>query len=434
MTSINETKSFVWRASGLVILFCSLAFYGHQQILKPSGHLHSNDFKHIYLGSRMLDMGQDPYDAALFLKEASFHGFTTVLPYVYLPFTGLVLRPLAQLEFPRAVKIFFGLNHFLALASVWLMASRKRGDLFPREAFWILYLAIFFPLTRNSTAGQLNVILLFCYALIGYLDSRRLPPAVGALTAFAALFKLSPGILFLYFAWTRQWKNLKWSFAFLFLFMGISFAFSGWAVHKNFFPVMRQMSYGRSTWEEFGHDFYRDPFNQSLNSFFHHIMTDNPHTSPWIPLGARAANSFTIMVSLIILAAALTSTRRAHDGNPSEEAGESYRKSAYAIFIMLSLLIPSLCWDHYFVQALLPMAFLLEILYDRKLSWRLAVAAAAFFFLGIPWMFPADSFRHGPGILLMSLKLWAGLVVFILLVEQAFRLGKKGACQWAHLN
>ena len=89
MTSINETKSFVWRASGLVILFCSLAFYGHQQILKPSGHLHSNDFKHIYLGSRMLDMGQDPYDAALFLKEASFHGSPPFCPMCIFPSPGL---------------------------------------------------------------------------------------------------------------------------------------------------------------------------------------------------------------------------------------------------------------------------------------------------------------------------------------------------------
>jgi len=330
---------------------------------------------------------------------------------VYLPMTGLALSPLAFFSFHTAARFWFWLNQLMIGFSFWLLLGLIRKKKNPLSAgLWILYLALFFPLSRNFTAGQLNIFLLLCYCLIWVFHEQKLSPLVGGITAFATLFKISPGVLFLYFLWKRQWKNLLWSMIFLLIFSLCSVVWVGVDVHKEFLPVLRQMSYGRSTWEDSGQDFYRDPFNQSFNSLFHHLVAPNPYTRPWWNLSPEAANTLTIFVSLLLIVLVLLRTcPRVKEIVPDKE------KRDYALFIMLSLFIPSLCWDHYFVQMLWPVLCLAGLIaQNRRLPLCLAFSAALIA-LAIPYNFTNPLFHSGPGILLMSLKLWAALVIFLLL-------------------
>ena len=51
-------------------------------------------------------------------------------------------------------------------------------------------------------------------------------------------------------------------------------------------------------------------------------------------------------------------------------------------------------------------------------GWRLMLPflAAALYILAMPFNFDSDAFRMGLGILMMSIKLWAALLIFILLL------------------
>ena len=398
---------------GWVALAAALGCYGWYQIHLPLNRLHSNDFKHMYLGAKIMRQGHSPYDAERLLYEAREHRFQTILPYVYPPFTGIVLMPLSYLPFGKALLVWFFISHVLMLAAINLIICSVYGRWSPAPAaFWVFYAALFFPLTRNLTAGQLNVALLFCYALIWYFHEKQKPIAVGFATAFGTMFKISPAILFLYFIWERQWKNLLWGGFFTAGILLVSIAFVGWQTHREFIPLARQMSFGRSTWEEYGHDFYRQPVNQSFNSFFHHSMTKNPHTNPLLKLPKPYADKMTMLVSLILLVAVLYCARSKSQWNLSD-----YREQRdYALFIMLSLFLPSLCWDHYLVQMFYPM---IVIGYGAaRRGWRLMLPflAAALYILAMPFNFDSDAFRMGLGILMMSIKLWAALLIFILLL------------------
>jgi glycosyl transferase family 87 len=423
MPQNNNQNKTIWKhTAGWAFLIFAVIVYFNLQVIKPLKRFHCNDFKHLYVGSLIIRNGDNPYNAERMFYTAARVGLPNTLPYVYLPFTGIVLSPLTYFDFRTAAKIWFWINQILLLASLLLIIKFCQKKIKSGYVgLWILFLAIFFPLTRNFTAGQLNVVLLFCFSLVWFFHKKKMAPAVGAVSAFAALFKLSPGILFLYFLWKRQWKNLIWACIFSLIFLLFSLAVSGFDVHKEFIPVLGQMSYGHSTWEQFGHDFYRDPFNQSFNSFFHHILAPNPHTIPWIEISKTTADNVTKLVSFILLALVLF-VSRPRRSDKKENADRELRD--YSLFIFLALLIPSLCWDHYFVQALFPI-IILAAFFEKGNKWQLPLFCISLIVLLIPYNFGSRMFRSGPGILLMSIKLIAGLFIFILLFFMLAEKDKK---------
>ena len=63
---------------------------------------------------------------------------------------------------------------------------------------------------RSLSAGQLNGPLVLAYPLVLLALRRKRDGMAGFIAAAAALFKLSPGILFLYFLWKGRWRAAGW--------------------------------------------------------------------------------------------------------------------------------------------------------------------------------------------------------------------------------
>jgi hypothetical protein len=67
--------------------------------------VHNNDFRHVWLGAWVMahHPTRNPYDDEMMDALAQRFGMTEpgrgINPYVYLPATGLALRPLAELNF-----------------------------------------------------------------------------------------------------------------------------------------------------------------------------------------------------------------------------------------------------------------------------------------------------------------------------------------------
>jgi len=160
----------------------------------------------------------------------------------------------------------------------------------------------------------------------------------------------------------------------------LSVAWVGVGRHRAFLPLLKQMSYGQSTWAQFGEAFYRDPYNQSLNSFFHHILVPWRDMRPWWSAGADWANMLTRLALLICVAAAVWRTW------PSRAARLSARRTdpsiLFALFILLSLLAPSIYWDHYAVIALWPLFACYARLPERARPWSLGLMVSLALLLG----------------------------------------------------
>jgi hypothetical protein len=244
------------------------------------------------------------------------------------------------------------------------------------------------------------------------------PAAVGGVAAFLALFKLTPGILLLYFLCTRRWAHAAWMVGAGIALIGLGMLMTGPAVWLEFLPVLRDMGYGKSTWSEFGHTFWRDAYNQSPNSFLHHILVPWPGFQPWFEGSAALANTLTIVLSVVLvgtlMACLLSKNRPSHDERP-----------AFALVVLTSLLVPSICWDHYLVQVILPLILLWAAC--GPAARGLIVACAVMICLpvafgdGVVAGWRVTDPARGAGLLGMSFKLWPLLALWLLAAWQCLR-------------
>lgn len=412
-TDANAHLLFVRRCALWLVCAFAAFLYFNQNVYTAFSHAHNNDFYHLYLGAKVLRKGGNPYDAELLFAAMHLHGVTRLNPYVYLPFTGLVLAPLTLLSLSEASHVWFVLNHLFLFASVailiHLLPLRFRLE---HVAYGLLVAAFSVPFYRTLTAGQLNAALLLLYCVIWWAYERKRPMLTGSLLAAATLFKISPGILFVYFAWKRDWKILGWGMVVLVVLLVASVLAVGLQVHLDFLPVLQQMSYGQSTWAELGRTYYVDPANQSFNSLFHHLFAENPYTVPILPLGPYFADVLTLAAAVLFTAIVLEVTW------PRHTAASVYPRPGsllhYSLFIFLSLLIPSLLWDHYLVVLLLPMFAIYAQLFGTRRIIPILLFITCVGLISVSVNFEHPAFRSGLGIFLMSTKLLATLILFFL--------------------
>ncbi len=425
MAQTKHFRKYIFSLLSVAALLFSLWEYWHRQLQAPladaergggiamlgqfGGHLTGNDFLHIYLGSRLLWHGYDPYDPQTMLMAQQQLLGRGGMPYVYLPFTGFIMQPVSQLPYGDAFFCWFVFSHVLVLLTIPISLLALRMPLSMRNlSFGLLILAFSHPLWRSVSAGQLNAPLMLGYPLFHLLLNAVHPALSGMLGAGLMLFKLSPGILLVYLLWMRQWKQALWMAIWSVVFMLLAISVFGWPRHLAFLPVLSQMGYGRSTWAEFGQSFFSDPANQSFNSLFHHLFAPTPAThAPLLNLGAHFANAMTYAVSIILLGIVFAWTMKQRNTEDRLQ-----HELNYSLFIFLSLLLPSLMWDHYVIQLFFPVM----ILY-KGLQLRRSIALGILFLIGLalctlPFNFWSETLRSGWRMLGMSIRLWGVLLLF----------------------
>jgi len=410
-------SSYNSRGSQVILLIAAVACYGYFAVLVPWHYRHDNDFKHIYLGIQALYDESEPYSLVSLRLQAALHGLrgASLNPYVYLPFTGLSLGFLKPLSFPLASATWYVLNEIFMLLTTAFLAKA----FWPRAAttaFSILLLCLAFnhPLVRTLTAGQLNCALLLMLTGSFCLLGRGRSTWAGVLIGYAAMFKLFPALLGAHLAAWRRWKEFCAMAGTCVLLLVGSVLVVGWKVHMAFIPMLRQMGYGRSTWEEYDQTYWRDPSNQGLNSLFSHLMVKTDATTPWILSSQSAANLATI-ASVLVLAGcwiwAQVRSRRS-TGFVSCNGSMISQEGSYMATILLALLIPSLMWDHYLLIAFLPVVWLWKQSIAQG-SWGVfGTVTAAWVLVSMPWRFDSPMFTHGTLLPLMSMKLFPTLVIY----------------------
>lgn len=397
---------------------------GQAGLMLMDGRIHGNDFKHLWAGAWLLAHGQSPYDPRLIFRTAQTFGLGAINPYVYLPTTGLLMRPLASMSYPAAQLVWFLLNWLLAW---WIVLAGPRLMKLPLAGLARLagaaFLAGGFPFYRQMTAGQMNVVT--AALIVGTLACllRRRDRLAGTLLALGFAWKISPALLIVALLPMRRWRAAAWGVGVSLLLMGVALAVSGPRVFVQALPMLSQMGYGQSTWAEMGNDFYRDPANQSINSLFHHLLTVNPHSQPWAALGAEWANGLTWLVALIIAGLWIGRLARLKS---ADLARETNLTALFLAAVMAMLLLPSLMWDHYVVQALLVIFWLFGRRETTRHAASLALALALFAMLAIPWLYAAPERQSGLGLPLMSIRLWPMLALYGWLLASIQRDGANG--------
>jgi hypothetical protein len=427
---MNPTRQAMTRRRSLdpIVALLLLLSVLHGFALRHFNLVHDNDFKHIWGGSRMLVLGANPYDAgdpparppelvrfAVAQGWTDSNGAARINPFVYLPTTGLLLLPLTAIPFDRASSLWFWFNGIAAWLLVLLGPSLlrvQRPDL--ARLAGAAFLLTAHPFLRQMSAGQMNV--MTAWIVLGALAAlrHRRPSLAGALLAVGFAWKIAPAFLIAALAALGRRRACL---------VGATLAAALWLASLSIAPprvqadalrTVAQMGYGRSTWSQFGLDYYRDAFNQSPNALFHHLLTENPRTTPWIASPPGVANAATALFSVMLVGLWLARRRRLLDAAPQNANGGEPVLFLAASLAMLML--PSLMWDHYVVQTLPALLWLAGDARTARRWPRALGLLASIALLGVAWNYEAEICRTGPGIVLMSLRLWPilGLYAWLL--------------------
>ena len=402
--NINQKK-----AAG--ILLCIIGFWFYCQSSLNTGYQYAtrNDFAHLYLAGYLAERGGDFFDANLLLRTRHHLQIQTGLnPYVYPPFFAILLIPLSKFSYDMAWTLFSLLSHAAYFASLALLVRMIRRDEDESIFWWGILMALsacFYPLTKTYSAGQMNTFMLLVITGSAYLLSKKRDMEAGALIGLGAAIKIAPAFLLIYCLWKRKWLAAASGLVIILISLIISFSMLGVDIHGGFINMAKDMGYGSSTWAEYNQTYHIDPYNQAPSALWYRLCASTLTAQFGVIQGIMnapvAAKVLSYLTAVIILALLLRSTRR---------SAESFTINEYAFWTLGMLLLPSLLWDHYLVQAMLAVAIALQVALSgkSKYAFLLGIAIAT---MAMPFVHYHPLYRSGIMTLVMSMKLFAMLLL-----------------------
>lgn len=158
--------------------------------------------------AKAMALGENPYDEPNILRFADGATVGVIHNFVYAPFFGSILRPLAWFKPVPASRLWFICNLIFYFSSIILFIKAIQLQSSPGMFLLTVTALILYPPLRTTLIiGQSTLFLLFWFALSYYL-MKRFSFILGGLSFSLVLFKPHLAPLILFYAIKRQWKFL----------------------------------------------------------------------------------------------------------------------------------------------------------------------------------------------------------------------------------
>jgi len=271
--------------AGLWVLLLFACFVSASDILIIQKDL-GTDFGSFYSACKAAELRGDIYDVDYLndlARESGIPGH--VYPYLYPPFFAFVAAPFCVFS-PTSARILWTLGSVILLSlsmtiSVFMVGSvmnRHEGDPLYRArllrcliVFSILLLWIL-PFRNNFRIGQVNILVLTFIVLSLYAYSKKADIASGVFLSFAAVMKVTPVILLLYFIARRRYRAVLSCCACVLVLAAATLPLGAFDSWHRFFGFLPSMSYGAVIPGLFHPGAYP---NFSIAGFFSRLFMDN---------------------------------------------------------------------------------------------------------------------------------------------------------------
>ncbi|ADV83395.1 WD40-like beta Propeller containing protein [Terriglobus saanensis SP1PR4] len=337
----------------------------------------NTDFPNYYMAARLVHEGYDTsrmYEWAWIEREKDHRAVDTrVIGLVSVtPFSTLAAWPLTGLTPLTAKHIWILLNLAFLIPIGWIL--RSITGLGSRRVALILFLS--FPLHRNLLYGQFYVLLLLLISGACFCYLRRHRSLAGGLLAVAAVCKVFPLILFIFFLQRRDWRALIAGVTTGISAVVVSIAAFGLNAHRNW--LQEQLP-----WIMRGDWLGAYASSASISGVLHRLFLSEPQWNPhpWhnSPL-CYALLAPTLQ--MLALAPAILLIRR------DDESKERVLLE-WSALLTASLTISTIPASYTFVLMVFPVCVLAAILLrQRRYGW---LAALVFAYLGIGFPVSAPS-------------------------------------------
>jgi alpha-1,2-mannosyltransferase len=334
---------FVRLAVWLVLLI-ALWYRANQVIGWLSAPQWGYDFSAYWLAARHLLHGESIYTAAQLAGpyEPQFQG---QFLYLYPPLLAVLVMPLAWLSpgtFGPAMGAWAVLGAAIATVVV-LGVGRLEALLVDREHALLLLAAAFAfpPLVAELVLGNVHVVLLGLLALAWWetrAGARRGDAVAGLAVGTAALIKLFPAVVLLWFALTGRWRAVAWAIGGAVALVALTLPITG---------VGPWLDYPRAI----------------LNLGAPADTTDALAPSLWLSAVLPILPARAVVLGLGLLAVAWSAVRL-------EE------RASFGVAVAVSVLVAPSVFQHYLAIMVLPLLLGLRVVLAGPTAARLALAAS----------------------------------------------------------
>ncbi|HEX4039205.1 MAG TPA: glycosyltransferase 87 family protein [Acidobacteriaceae bacterium] len=367
----------------------------------------NTDFPNYYMAARLVHEGYDTtrmYEWSWIEREKDHRAVDLrvigLLPIT--PISTLAIYPFVELAPLTAKHVWIVLNLGLLIPIGWML--RWMTGLSIRRIALALLLS--FPLHRNLLFGQFYVLLLLLIvaACWSYLRGFRL--LAGALLALAAVCKIFPLLLFVFFLQRREWRALAAGGVAGLAATALSIGVFGWNVHRTWLLQILP-------WVLHGEGLQPYVASASISSVLHRLFLVEPqwnphpwHSSPLayaLLMSALSTGAFAPAILLI----------------RGKERKRSRILLEWSALLTASLAISTLPASYNFVLMAFPVCVLASILLERRQLWWLAALVLAYLGIGFPLAVP-----RGAGGLAMLLYVPRLPLMFAVLLSIYALLGR----------
>jgi len=298
----------------------------------------------IFLGGGFVDFQVywEAAKAALVGKDVYCGFYSDGIPFNYPPTFLSFFAPFTF--FPKSIAslVFLFISLTVLLVSIFLLVKLQFGKK-ERTAAFLLSAILFvqyFPTKFTLTLGQINLIFLFLTILSFYTFKKGKDVLSGMSLAIAALIKIFPGFLILFFFKEKRWKAI-FSFLTALVLMAV---LTGLFFNPNLFSDYFVTSSG--LFFKAGSPSY---FDQSLNGFLSRLNCP----SSW-RLVLRLTSSLVLIVMFLRI--------------------KNQAVSFFGLMAAITIFFSSFAWLHHYVVLIPLMIILFSKLYRRNAAFWLKLA------------------------------------------------------------
>ena len=245
----------------------------------------------------------------------------------------------------------------------------------------IALLLLCFPLWEQCRLGQLTLILLLLITGAWAAERSGWACLAGALLGTATCIKLFPGFLFIYYALRGRWKVVLVGLLTIAGLTTLTASILGIDAYRSYlFTVLPEIQWFRVGWN-----------NDSVWGFWSRLFDPAPEhvrdrslTEPlfYSPILAKTLSliSSAMMVGILAWAVRL---RSRHDAG-SEDPRSVVNDLTFTLAVTAMLLVSPICWEHYLLLLLAPLAIVWINLPASRFARTLFLTIVVAFWLGYP--------------------------------------------------
>lgn len=357
----------IWDSAAVFIFLALLSItafaYAGKIFFVARENIDRLDFSHYYTSSYMLRRGMDPYAADL-VPIARALGFETpdVTHATNPPTLVLLLEPLTLFRPHVAYWIWFAMN--VGFLGVFVALAITEFGVNARAGWALACLTLMYPpLATHFHYAQAQILILVALMLAIRFLRRGYDAAAGAMVALAVLVKIFPIFMAGYFIARRRWKAL----GYMALWGAIGAALTIWAT-----GVDTCVSFIKASALITSPHWLAQSGNTSINGL---IMR-----SIGFAIAEGASRNWLLAMRPLVICVelgvfAITVLVSAH-----AEGGHRVEASAFALWVVATIMLAPTAWLHYFVLLLIPLWQIAASAVDGRASRHVLWTAAASYF------------------------------------------------------